>query len=115
MGILRHHTLVVTSVSLAEIIKVHIKAKELFETALEEENVMSSNIISKILNGISNEQYSFFISPDGSKEGWEVSNRCNDTRKELIKYIDNNSLYCQYVEVYFGGDNNESNIIKTNK
>lgn len=115
MGVLRHHTLVVTSVSLAEIIKVHIKAKELFETALEEENVMSSSIISKILNGISTGQYSFFIAPDGSKEGCEVSNRCNDARDALMKYIDNNSLYCQYVEVYFGGDNNESNIIKTNK
>lgn len=33
-------------------------------------------------------EYSLILAPDGSKEGWEVSNEMDDVRADVKKYVD---------------------------
>lgn len=58
---------------------------------------------------------SFFIPPDGSKEGWEDSNIGDERREEFKTWLDStryedNSSPLQWVEVQFH-DNDGNNII----
>ena len=76
MGIIKHHAIVVTS-DIDEIIKeAHIQAKSIFKDRTSE-----------ILNSEANGYKTFFIAPDGSKEGWETSNEGDRQRARFVKWI----------------------------
>ena len=64
------------------------------------------------MTGIINAQYSFFIAPDGSKEGWEESNNCDDARTEFTQWLIKSNI--DYIEVRFGGDDKKAKIISSN-
>ncbi len=104
MGYIRHHAIAVTS-GIDELLKkAHDKAKLIFEDRTSE-----------ILKGVTNNYNSFFIAPDGSKEGWEESQTGDNQREEFVKWIneqayedDSNSL--AFCEFFYGDDNGESLI-----
>lgn len=101
MGYFNHHTIVVTAWGRLE--KVRDKALIIFPKSQ----------VSEILTTI-NEQESFFIAPDGSKEGWEESDQGNDNRLLFTNYLDQNNI--DYIEVFFGGDEPDHNgILNTTK
>lgn len=81
MGYIRHNAMVVTGDSYPEAIQmfqlVYQKAKELF-----------GDLVSEIIKAKVNGYQSFFIGPDGSKEGWNESNEYDIKRKGLADYID---------------------------
>ncbi|MGG3872975.1 hypothetical protein [Brevibacillus laterosporus] len=66
MGTIKHNAIVVTDADYAmdKLELVHKKAQELF-----------SSLVSPIIKSNSNGYQSFFVAPDGSKEGWEESMR----------------------------------------
>ena len=77
MGYIKHNTIVVTGWNEEHMNQAREKAVELFEKFTEEEGVVSpygSKLISPIIGGLVNSQLSFFIAPDGGKEGWTTSN-----------------------------------------
>lgn len=93
----QHHAIIVTSFNEEKIKKIYKKTLRLFENKL----------VSNLVEGVSNTYFSFFIAPDGSKEGWLESQIYDEKRKKLIKYIDSfkysdGSNAIQYVEVSFG-------------
>lgn len=100
MGYIRHHAIAVTSGGM-EIKKAHTKAKKIFGNR-------TSKIIKSNINGFE----SFFIAPDGSKEGWEDSNKGDDQRHEFIDYLENNLI--NYCEFFYGDDNGESKVLNHN-
>jgi len=108
MGYIKHHSIVVTT-SIDELIKsAHEKAKEIFGTTVSE-------IIQSKINGYK----SFFVAPDGSKEGWGESDTGNDNRKAFIDWCNaqayedgSNSL--SYCEFFYGEDNGYSEIVSHN-
>ena len=61
---------------------------------------------------------SFLVPPDGSKEGWEESERGNDDRDRVIEilrkyeYDDGSSPLC-WVEVQFGDENGDDKVVRT--
>ena len=116
MGYIKHHTIVVTGRKDEHIEEAQKKAVEIFEETCKDEMIKSpygSNIISPIIGSLSNGQKSFFIAPDGSKEGWQTSNNCNNARTAFLDWLDNAENYCYYIEVVFGGDNEHQAIIRS--
>lgn len=108
MGYIRHHSIVVTSWDEEQIKKAHTKAKE-----------MCGEIVSNIVESKINGYGSFFIAPDGSKEGWVESDCGNDNRKNYIRWIleqnyDDGSNPLSYVEFYYGDDEGGSEIVNHN-
>jgi len=104
MGYIKHHGIAVTS-SINELIKeAHAQAKSIFKERTSE-----------ILNSKTNGYKSFFIAPDGSREGWEESNNGNHQRETFVKWI-NEQAYedginsISFCEFFYGEDNGYSKI-----
>ena len=62
---------------------------------------------------MTNGQSSFFIAPDGSKEGWATSDNGDNARKEFLDWLLKSDNYCDYVEVIFGGDDEHERIVRS--
>lgn len=101
MGYIRHHAIIVSSWSEEHIYAAHEEASKLFSWVSE---VSQSQI---------NGYRAFFIPPDGSKEGWAVSNEGNIRRRDFTKWLADSESYCDWIEVQFGDDNHEDAIIRS--
>lgn len=104
MGYMRHHAIAVTSWDEELILLAHEKALEIFDYV--------SPVSPKVINGYR----SFFIPPDGSKEGWDKSTEGNKRRRIYIEWLnaqryEDGSSSLQWVEFQFGDDNLETKII----
>jgi hypothetical protein len=100
MGYMRHHAIIVTdnkeSVELA-----HKIASTIFPYV--------SPITPEVVNGYC----SFFIPPDGSKEGWEESETGNNQRDDFVRQIAIPELeHLTWVEVQFYDDNDDNRITR---
>lgn len=122
MGYIKHHTIVVTAWSEEKIKDVHSKAKEIFKEEFAKEvafNHDGSLLVSPLIQGMTNGQLSFFVAPDGSKEGWQTSDLGNAARERLVNYIisvgyDDGSNSVSFVEVFFGEDNGYCEVVNHN-
>ena len=99
MGYTRHHAIIVTAENKELITVAYKKAKSIFEYV--------PKITPMAMNGVS----SFFIPPDGSKEGWEESDRGDIRRAHFIEWLDH-STSLKWAEVQYGDDKGESRIIR---
>ena len=116
MGYIKHHTIVVTGWQDEKIKEAHLKAKEVFENNFENEpyeKPFASRLVSEIIQGLTNGQSSFFIAPDGSREGWATSDNGDNARKEFLDWLLKSDNYCDYVEVIFGGDDEHERIVRS--
>ena len=102
-----YHSIVVTSRDQILLEKTHKRAKQLFGI-----------LVTPIMLSIINRCFTYFISPDGSKEGWDLSNTYNDLRKEFTDYLksftyDDGSTSIKYCEFCYGGESDgfETRII----
>lgn len=95
MGYIKHEALIVISYSEEVLSEIHLAATVIYAD--------KAHLISPIIDSRMNGYHSFFIAPDGSKEGWTDSNASNAARNLVVSYIEkqNNTDYC---EVMFGGD-----------
>lgn len=53
----------------------------------------------------------FLVAPDGSKEGWDASNKGDAARKALIAHIRDKNLMLDWVEVQYGDDNGHTEVV----
>ena len=104
MGYIKHHGIAVTS-GIDELIKeAHTQAKRVFKERTSE-----------ILKSETNGYNSFFIAPDGSKEGWTESDNGNRQRDEFVKWV-NSQAYkdgsnsISFCEFFYGEDNGNVGI-----
>lgn len=101
MGYIKHNAIICTNyLEGPELEKAHEYAKEL--------KLNVSEIIDSHINGFQ----SFFIAPDGSKEGWQTSDEFDEKRKKFKEYLRSRSLslrsgYIHWIEIKFGGDEPE--------
>jgi hypothetical protein len=110
MGYFRQHTIVVTSCG-KDIEAAHQKAVEIFGVA------------SAILDAPANFYRSFFVPPDGSKEGWDTSNAWDAKRDDFVDWMrsyradeedvewDSNGL--EWVEVQFADDSLLTKVVRS--
>ena len=118
MGYIKHNAVVVTGWNEEHMNQAREKAVELFEKFTEEEGVVppyGSKLISPIIGGLVNSQLSFFIAPDGSKEGWTTSDNCNYAREAFLDWLRDSYIFCEYIEVRFGGDDEYESIVRSNE
>lgn len=109
MGYMRHHTIVVTSWKKEHLRIAHAEAESRFGDTCSE-------IIESPINGY----LSFFIAPDGSKEGWYESNKGDEHRDQFIKWIlatkeqrkHGDGFYVDWVEVFYGDDERLAKITR---
>jgi len=107
MGYIKQHTIVVTAYDNG-IIKAHEEATRIF-------GEMCSPIIPSKMNGYK----SFFIAPDGSKEGWADSNEGDLKRDEFVNWInscayEDGSNSVDFVELFYGEDNGRCSVVRHN-
>lgn len=107
MGYMRHHTIVVASWDSGSMERAHEKATRIFSWV--------SPLSPEAVNGYS----SFFIPPDGSKEGWQESNEGDENRDRFISWLGqqrhvDNSSNLSWVEIQFGDDEYQTKIIRDN-
>jgi len=100
MGYIRHHAIVVTSFD-DKISTVWLKAKEMF-------GYLVSDVIESECNGYA----SFFIAPDGSKEGWDRSIEHDKLRDQFIAYLKKIDLVVDWVEVQYGDDDHHTMVVR---
>ena len=105
MGFISHDAILVTSFDKKLARKARKQAIEIFGT-----------IVSEVHESIMNSYHSFAVFPDGSKEGWEDSDRGDANRAQFIawleaqRYNDRSTPY-DWVEVQYGNDDHETKII----
>jgi len=116
MGYIKHHSIIVSGWQEEKVKEAHQKAIEIFENEFNDEpyeKPFGSRLISPIISGLTNSQDSFFIAPDGSKEGWGTSDSGDNARKLFLDWLQNSSdNYCEYVEIIFGGDSDQNEVIR---
>ena len=110
MGYMCHHAIIVISWDKGSIVAAHKKACEIFEN----QNFLGTiSYITEITPEATNGYRSFLISPDGSKEGWETSDRGDIARNRFIQWLDSQKdNYCEYAEVQFGDENGDNRLLK---
>ena len=106
MGYMRHHAIVVTSYSVDELYVAHKKAADIFPNV--------SEITGETINGYR----SFFIPPDGSKEGWDTSNVGDEKRDKYIEWLNSRAFtdgsnLLGWVEVQYSDDNLETKTLRS--
>ena len=110
MGYIQHHAIVVTGTYDEWIESAHVKAVDLFG------ETQASAIVNSKMNGTK----SFFVGPDGSKEGWEDSDRGDRNRDKFIAYLDglryeDGSSPLSWVEVLYGDDEGACFVVHHDK
>lgn len=108
MGYIKHHAIIVTSWDVKQLKEVHNKAVEIFDSQV-------SSIVQSKINGYE----SFFISPDGSKEGWGDSDLGDKRRDVFIDFLESKnysdgSSSLSYVELFYGEDNGDCKVLRHN-
>ena len=96
MGTMAHHSIVVTTFQVAAMKDAHDKAVELF-----------GKLVSVPCPGVVNEQHSFFVAPDGSKEFWPESDDHDRRRALFLEHLGAMEARCLFVawaEIVFGAD-----------
>ncbi|MDX2191338.1 MAG: hypothetical protein SFY32_15910 [Bacteroidota bacterium] len=113
----RHHSIIVTTNDKAALAKLRLEIIAIYQSKMEAKN--GAQLISPIVESLINNHCSFFIAPDGSKEGYDASEDGDNVRKHVVSLIEskkdkdgNNVFY--YVEVYYGDDNGKAEILNHN-
>lgn len=106
MGTLRHHAIVVTSWNVDRLLIAQHKAKEL-----------CPHLVSDIVPAIANGGGSFFVAPDGSKEGWKESDEGDRRRDDLISWLgmqrnEDRSTWLSWAEVVYSNDDRDAKVLR---
>src|SRR5271163_1478020 len=106
MGYCKHNVIVVTNWNLKIVSAVHLKAKEIFAEVFGQGKIIpidGSILISPVMQSVVNAQYTFFVAPDGSNEGWHESDLGDEARKKFLDWLGaQEDNYCDYIEIRFG-------------
>lgn len=98
MGYIRHQAIIVTGSDYSDIGGVH-------STALARDKAVELDLpCSEIVQSFANGYTSFLIAPDGSKEGWGMSNEQEGKRLEWMRWANGCGASFDWACVTFGGD-----------
>lgn len=107
MGYLRRHTIAVTGTYGDYIDKAHAFAQG---TGAQVTDILKASI---------NQERTFYVLPDGSKEGWSESIEGDRRREKIIEYLkslayDDGSSPVVWVELYYGDELGQAEILNHN-
>jgi hypothetical protein len=112
MGYMRAHAIIVDSWSHELIAAAHAEALRIFQGASDNLIAPVTDLTPPNCNGYR----SFMVAPDGSKEGWSISDRGDKARAEFkgwlrSKTYEDGSTSLRWVEVMFADDDGGAAII----
>ena len=110
MGYMRHHAIVVTGPASVYLSKATMQ--EVRDAVFD----IAGNMVSELVGSPMNGYLSFFVAPDGSKEGWSESEEGDKTRQRVIDYLEtlryeDGSTSYKYAEIQYGDDEKETKIV----
>lgn len=111
MGYIRKHAIIVTAFDAIDATVARQKAIGIFKN---EEGCIGDKfgrMISDIMQAPINDEYTFFIGPDGSKEGWDTSDKADAMRNEFTSWLNKNGY--SFAEVMYD-DGDRSTWVRTN-
>jgi len=116
MGYIKHKSIIVTGWDDDNMKAARQIAVDIFDRNVVDQNggVSGGSLIGEIVKGLDGGFISFFIAPDGSKESFDLSAQCDDARTEFLDWLDANAN-CDYIEVFFGGDNSATSVLRKSK
>lgn len=93
MGYIRHHAIIVTAFDRERLEPAHARAVKVFGAAQ----------VTQILVAPVNGYATFFVGPDGSKEGWAASDEGDEKRAEFIAWMRKHpkGYYFDWAEVQY--------------
>ncbi len=105
MGYTRHHAIIVTSFDDELLQQAHTQAVELGMS------------VTPIISGAVNFYSTFLVGPDGSKEGWDESDKGNEQRAEFTDWLDqqrhnDDSSNLDWAEVQYGDDDAHNYVVR---
>lgn len=99
MGVERHHAILVTGVR-EDVATARLKAIDM--------ELIASGLVWSFQNWFT----SFFVAPDGSREGWEVSKDFDKKRARFVEWLASEENYgISWCEVAYGGDNDRAYVV----
>lgn len=106
MGYMRHHAIVVSSWSSDAITRAHVEAQRIF----------APQQVSPTVRGVVNEEHTFLVGPDGSKEGWSESDVGDERRSAFREWLDgqregDGTSRLRWVEVQYGDDRGGTRVV----
>lgn len=111
MGWITHHAIIVTGSynHKKHIVPARAEAIKAFKA--------TACVVSPITPKAINDTRSFFVAPDGSKEGWEESDLANVARERFIQWLDKHryedgSSSLRWVEVQYGDEGYDTRICR---
>jgi hypothetical protein len=107
MGYMRHHAIIVSSFDGSLLATAR-------QTAL---GIFAPCQVTGLVTGVVNQESSFMVGPDGSKEGWSDSYDGDNRRERFVTWLDANrydddSSALKWVEVQYGDDEGETRIVR---
>lgn len=111
---IKHHSIIITVKDFKMAEKIKNEVAFLYKKNMEAKN--GFELISPIIPGLINNYYSFFISPDGSKEGYDLSDDGDKIREKTIQLLNrylsmDPTLELNYVELFYGDEDNAPQIL----
>lgn len=108
MGYHRNHSIIVSSYFDPE----YKKKDHLKEAQEEAKRIFGEKYVSEILGTFTNGIRSFFVAPDGSKEGWDISDKFDEYRDTYVEFLISSDNYLDWVEVQYGDDEDHNEVIR---
>ena len=107
MGYLRRHAIAVTGTHGNDIDTAHAFAES------------TGAQVTPIMETFINNERTFFVCPDGSKEGWHQSDLGDEQRARIVEHLktyayDDGSSPLQWVEFFYGDDMGQTAILNRN-
>ena len=103
MGYIVHKTIIVTHYDFDKLREVQLAASDIIGGLCTVTACYPSQ-----MNGF----YTFFVTPDGSKCGWDHSNSANEARKEFLEFLSSCIVPgLDWLCVEYGGDFSDAQIV----
>lgn len=112
MGYMRHHAVLVSGSYDDHLERAHEEAIAIFGFH------DLAGLVSPVIAGASNGERSFFVAPDGSKEGWGTSDAGDEARRNFCAYLarqayDDGSSPLSWVEVVYGDEMRQNRVTRS--
>lgn len=104
MGYLRHKALIVNGWDAKAVELAHDAVAAIYEKG------GMRQLVSPVVSHVTNGGASFFVAPDGSKEGWDTSDRGDELLDEAKDLLDTHA-HLDWCEVLCGGDDDEFAVL----
>lgn len=113
---IRHHSIIVTVNDKGTLEELRKKISEVYVKNMEAKNGFL--LISPTIPSLINNFFSFFIAPDGSKEGYDASDDADRVRKLVIELLKkyqpkDSNVIVNFVELSYGDDNEASKVLES--